>query len=136
MALTDAQLDSVATAVRLPDRSLEGTEAAWDVVLGRVRAQQARYGTDGAATPAFDALIAVMERRDRLGAEKYGMRLRPYNGQDPLREALQEALDLCAYLANEATERPDLVGSMNLDMAIHLALQLMRRYLETRGERA
>lgn len=134
--LSSSQIRDLAELEQLPVESPASAPAAWDVVLDRARAQRDRYGADGVPTPVFDAMIAAMEQRDRMGASKYGMRLRPDNGQDPLREAIQEALDLCAYLACEHAERGDLAASLLLDQSIHLTLQLMRRYTGTRGERA
>lgn len=132
--LTAKQIDDLATLRQLPTPTdTEDTQYAWTVVIERVRCQRDRYAADGQHTPGLDALLQAMEFRDALGAAKYGMRLAPFNGQDPLREAIQEALDLCAYLANEHTERGDLAASMELDLAIHLALRLVVRYQQTRS---
>lgn len=50
-------------------------------------------------------VIAEMEARDKLGRERYGVPLQPHNGRDTLRDAYEEALDLCAYLRAAIYER-------------------------------
>ncbi len=50
------------------------------------------------------ALAEDMEQRDRIGVDKYGVPLRPFNGRDSLLDAYEESLDLVAYLANDAIE--------------------------------
>lgn len=50
-------------------------------------------------------VIADMKARDRLGRERYGVPLQPGNGRDALRDAYEEALDLCAYLRQAICER-------------------------------
>jgi hypothetical protein len=50
-------------------------------------------------------VIADMGARDRLGAARYGTRLQPHNGRDGLRDAYEEALDLCVYLRTVLYER-------------------------------
>jgi len=46
----------------------------------------------------WDLVMEDMRQRDEMGREKYGTRLQPNNGRDPLVDAYQEALDLCVYL--------------------------------------
>ena len=55
--------------------------------------------------PVWDLVIKDMIRRDEFGYAKYGMRLQPFNGRDPLFDAYQEALDLCVYLRQAIEER-------------------------------
>jgi hypothetical protein len=50
-------------------------------------------------------VIKEMHARDQLGRERYGVPLQPYNGRDALRDAYEEALDLCAYLRQAIYER-------------------------------
>ena len=50
-------------------------------------------------------VVADMQARDRLGRERYGVPLQPNNGRDALRDAYEEALDLCAYLKQALIER-------------------------------
>jgi len=58
------------------------------------------------AGPAVWDLVAEdMSARDRFGFQKYGTRLRPHNGRDALKDAYQEALDLCVYLRQALYER-------------------------------
>ena len=46
--------------------------------------------------------IAVCQPRSRA---KYGVGLQPHNGRDVLRDAYEEALDLCVYLRQAIFER-------------------------------
>lgn len=46
-----------------------------------------------------------MQERDKFGLEKYGTRLQPFNGRDALKDAYEEALDLCVYLRTAIYER-------------------------------
>lgn len=58
------------------------------------------------ALPAvWDLVLADMAARDRLGERKYGVRLQPFNGRDTLRDAYEEAQDLCVYLRSMLYER-------------------------------
>lgn len=50
-------------------------------------------------------VIKDMLDRDSNGERKYGCRLQPYNGRDPLVDAYQEALDLVVYLRQAIEER-------------------------------
>lgn len=50
-------------------------------------------------------VIKDMEDRHRVGMQKYGMPLQPFNGRDALVDAYQEALDLCVYLRQAIYER-------------------------------
>jgi hypothetical protein len=53
----------------------------------------------------WDMVIADMQERDRTGLAKYGTRLQPFNGRDPLVDAYQEVLDLAVYLRQEIEQR-------------------------------
>jgi hypothetical protein len=50
-------------------------------------------------------VCADIQARANLGAERYGERLHPHNGRSALRDAYEEALDLCNYLRQEIYER-------------------------------
>lgn len=52
-----------------------------------------------------DALTDYIDRRKKLGIERYGTALQPHNGRDALRDALEEAVDLAIYLAQVIIER-------------------------------
>lgn len=45
-----------------------------------------------------DEVVKDIEERKRIGKEKYGTPLQPFNGRDCLRDAYEEALDLSIYL--------------------------------------
>ncbi len=49
-------------------------------------------------------VLKDMEDRRRMGIEKYGTPLQPFNGRNPLIDAYQEALDLCVYLRQAIEE--------------------------------
>src|SRR3990172_7491558 len=58
------------------------------------------------AEPAiWDLVMADMAARDKVGLERYGVRLQPHNGRDALKDAYAEALDLCVYLRQAIYER-------------------------------
>lgn len=50
-------------------------------------------------------VIADIHRRDAVGRKRYGTPLQPHNGRDALRDAYEEALDLCVYLRQVIFER-------------------------------
>jgi hypothetical protein len=53
----------------------------------------------------WDMVIADMKERDRIGVEKYGVRLRPFDGRDSLVDLYQELLDASVYARKEIHER-------------------------------
>ncbi len=55
--------------------------------------------------------ITLLEQRRVIGLATYGQPLQPKNGRDNLRDALEEAADLCCYLRNEINERRGVTGS-------------------------
>jgi hypothetical protein len=56
--------------------------------------------------PVIQALvIADMRARLAVGILATGSGLQPHNGRDALRDAYEEALDLCAYLRQAMYER-------------------------------
>lgn len=57
------------------------------------------------STPIWELVIADMKARDEFGRAKYGTPLQAGNGRDSLRDAYQEALDLCVYLKQAIVER-------------------------------
>lgn len=74
----------------------------WDLVIADVRL---RSGTMfGEVHPVYDALVADMRARDKMGAERYGTHLQADNGRDPMVDGYQEALDYAVYM-RQAVER-------------------------------
>lgn len=53
----------------------------------------------------WDLVMEEMDLRKAIGFERYGCHLQAHNGRDSLRDALDEALDLCAYLRQAIFER-------------------------------
>lgn len=58
--------------------------------------------------PSIQSLVrADLDAREQVGIERYGTPLQPHNGRDALRDAYEEALDLCCYLKQVMVERAD-----------------------------
>ena len=57
-------------------------------------------------------LVADMAERHRIGIERYGVPLQAHNGRDALVDAYQEALDLCAYLAQAYHDGTKVVSTL------------------------
>jgi hypothetical protein len=55
--------------------------------------------------PVWDLVIEDMRKRDHFGRLKYNTPLQAGNGRDALRDAYEEALDLCVYLRCAIEER-------------------------------
>lgn len=56
-------------------------------------------------TPVWELVIADMQERDRVGEQRYGVRLQANNGRDALVDAYQEGMDLVVYLRQVLEER-------------------------------
>jgi hypothetical protein len=77
-----------------------------DVPWGIKRAAPMPGGVSPAGPPVGELLRADMAGREAKGLETYGRPLRPHmGGVDPLRMALEEALDLAYYLRSALYER-------------------------------
>lgn len=78
------------------------------------------------AGPVRDLFVAFVKERDQMGRAKYGMPLQPWNGRNPLVDAIQESGDKIAYLAQALEEgypveeyyRREIADCMSL-IAIH-----------------
>jgi hypothetical protein len=55
--------------------------------------------------PVVDLVLDDLRERGELGRERYGTPLQASNGRDHLRDAYEEALDLCLYLRAEIERR-------------------------------
>lgn len=64
----------------------------------------------GHGQPITELVVADLLERSRVGTLRYGTPLRAHNGRDPLRDAYEEALDLCQYLRQAIEEREWNVG--------------------------
>jgi len=53
----------------------------------------------------WELVIQDIEERDRAGYDREGTPLRPFTGRDALRNAYEEALDLCVFLRQALFER-------------------------------
>ena len=74
-----------------------------ETVAGRHVEQPAPTPNDHPAV--WPLVIMDMASRDQVGRARYGVPLQPHNGRDALRDAYEEALDLCAYLRQAIMER-------------------------------
>ena len=83
------------------DEWLKGQPA--EAVMGRHVEQPAPVANDKPAV--WPLVIMDMASRDQVGRARYGVPLQPHNGRDALRDAYEEALDLCAYLRQAIMER-------------------------------
>ncbi len=53
----------------------------------------------------WELVMADMKARREFGIAKYGTPLQANNGRDALKDAYEEALDLCVYLRQAMEER-------------------------------
>lgn len=68
--------------------------------------QPAPTPTEGVAV--WNEVILDMYSRNQFGISKYGIPLQAHNGRDALKDAYEEALDLCVYLKTAIIERDSL----------------------------
>lgn len=84
--------------------SIEGVLIRRDAALAADYKEQAMpVKNDGPCIQ--DMVIADIEQRKAIGLQRYGTLLQPFNGRDSLRDAYEEALDLCQYLRQAIEER-------------------------------
>ena len=74
-----------------------------ETVAGRNAEQPAPVANEHPAV--WPLVIMDMAARDQVGRARYGVPLQPHSGRDALRDAYEEALDLCAYLRQAIMER-------------------------------
>lgn len=53
----------------------------------------------------YSLLLEDLESRYKIGMQRYGKALQPFNGRDALRDAYEEAIDLAFYLRQVIYER-------------------------------
>lgn len=80
-------------------------------------------------SPSVQGMVrADLETRERIGIQRYGTALQPYNGRDALRDAYEEALDLSCYLRQAIVERPrEDVDAAVAEAIAHYDVQLRRK---------
>lgn len=78
----------------------------------------------------FEEATARILARKQLGLERYGQLLCPDNGRDTLRDALEEALDLCVYLRNLLRLGHSLHDTYSAAVGVFLDLVILRASLE------
>ena len=61
--------------------------------------------TPNSSEPIWDLVVKDMNARNELGKLRYGTPLQAFNSRDALRDAYEEALDLCVYLRQAIAER-------------------------------
>jgi len=76
----------------------------------------------------WDLVIADMQQRDKMGAEKYGTRLQPFKGRDFLVDQYQEFLDAAVYTRGKIYERdnPDVSDDPRRELAYNHAAAMFR----------
>lgn len=70
-------------------------------------------------------VIDDMTVRLKVGIQRYGTALQPFNGRDALRDAYEEALDLACYLRQAIAERD--AGAPDGSLAARIADWAERR---------
>lgn len=53
----------------------------------------------------WDLVLADIDKRDKVGIERYGTRLQPFNGRDVLQDTYEELLDAVVYMRQAIFER-------------------------------
>lgn len=53
----------------------------------------------------WDLVLEDIAARDKMGQERYGTRLQPFNGRDMLRDVYEELLDAAVYIRAALFER-------------------------------
>lgn len=108
--VVEQQVGSGWTPVRVA-RTLRDAEDAADILRagGGVYRARERVVDQPAPKPntkpaVWDLVIDDMKERDRVGRERYGTPLQPFNGRNALVDAYQEALDLVVYLRQRIEE--------------------------------
>ncbi|ADD80857.1 gp071 [Rhodococcus phage ReqiDocB7] len=79
------------------------------------------------------AFIADMKARKEFGLKKYGTALQPHNGRNAIKDAYDEAMDLCVYLAQGQTEGVELRET--LDKVVSIAVSLKARLMHQEKEK-
>lgn len=79
-------------------------------------------------TAIQDRVIADIETRKRVGLERYGTLLQPFNGRPALVDAYQEALDLTQYLRQLLEEDHQLSAAL-LDLVVLCEDHDLERYV-------
>lgn len=90
-------------------------ESVPDEVAARIVARSKELGAAGHVEqpmptpndrPSVQGMVrADLEVRERVGIQRYGTPLQPFNNRDALRDAYEEALDLACYLRQAIAER-------------------------------
>jgi hypothetical protein len=86
-----------------------GATADFDRTDRPSTAQPPPVHVPGAAS-VHDILIAHVQERKDFGLRKYGTPLQVDNGRDPLKDALEEILDVAVYLVQEIERRGTVTG--------------------------
>lgn len=53
----------------------------------------------------WSLVVKDMTERNKVGIQRYGTPLQPFNGRNSLQDAYEEVLDLCVYLKNAIEEQ-------------------------------
>lgn len=88
-----------------------------DLVIADIIKQ---YPTDLRPVEGHSSIIDELLDRKHFGLEKYGTILQAHNGRDPLRDALDEMVDLLVYLRQAKEEK---LGGRSLKRLYDLTVQ-------------
>lgn len=75
----------------------------WPAVIAEIEPWRERRHR-GHPDHGWPILFKLMQERHEFGVAKYSVGLQPFNGRNPLVDALQESLDLVVYLKSARVE--------------------------------
>jgi hypothetical protein len=78
-----------------PDPIKNDHPAIWDLVLQDIERATFNHPTQ---EKMHHLLVEHIKLRDKIGEQKYGVRLQPFNGREALQDAYEEFLDSIVYL--------------------------------------
>lgn len=107
-----------------PNPTVNSNGYTWDAVLRDI---SYRSFPTCKGQSISDMVVRDSIERDRLGAEKYGTRLQPFNGRDSLRDAYEESLDQVVYLKNNAFETGQSYHVYIYHYALKLCVEIRRQ---------
>ena len=112
-------------------------EAVWPKVIEAAARLRDSATLDGNAEAAarFASIIADMEARDRIGRERYGTPLQPFNGRDARRDMYEGLLDASAYAMQDLMESASGAtwdGHYDLMLTLVMVSAAVRRGLDER----
>lgn len=101
--------------------------ACWDILLQRPEFEEI-------AERVRTLLEKDIRERDAMGTEKYGVRLRPFDGRNTLHDIYQEHLDALVYSVKYFYEMAEQLGTGSIEAsnAYHLVRRALDLAVDTR----